>query len=153
MGDRLGIRGAVDILLLEPLQNWKYLSQDTSTKYYNSFPSSKSLPPVRLELTAFRLWDWRAAYCATEAWCCSPGPGESQYGSTHPHDVEKIFCQKWDLNPRPHTRTRILLSTPYQGSKAEPWVWRLRPLGHPDSWHSDGKKDHPIWGSNPGPLD
>ena len=74
-------------------------------------------------------------------------------GSAHPHDVEKIFCQKWDLNPRPHTRTRILLSTPYQGSKAEPWVWRLRPLGHPDSWHSDGKKDHPIWGSNPGPLD
>ena len=28
------------------------------------------MPPVRLELTAFRLWDWRAAYCATEArWC------------------------------------------------------------------------------------
>ena len=27
----------------------------------------KDLPPVRLELTAFRLWDWRAAYCATEA--------------------------------------------------------------------------------------
>ena len=26
------------------------------------------MPPVRLELTAFRLWDWRAAYCATEAW-------------------------------------------------------------------------------------
>ena len=26
------------------------------------------LPPVRLELTAFRLWDWRAAYCATEAY-------------------------------------------------------------------------------------
>ena len=25
------------------------------------------LPLVRLELTAFRLWDWRAAYCATEA--------------------------------------------------------------------------------------
>ena len=22
---------------------------------------------VRLELTTFRLWDWRAAYCATEA--------------------------------------------------------------------------------------
>jgi hypothetical protein len=29
----------------------------------------KSLLPVRLEFTAFRLWDWRAAYCATEAWC------------------------------------------------------------------------------------
>ncbi len=28
----------------------------------------KVLPRVRLELTAFRLWDWRAAYCATEAW-------------------------------------------------------------------------------------
>ena len=25
------------------------------------------MPRVRLELTAFRLWDWRAAYCATEA--------------------------------------------------------------------------------------
>ena len=30
------------------------------------FRSSK-MPFVRLELTAFRLWDWRAAYCATEA--------------------------------------------------------------------------------------
>ena len=47
MGDRLGIRGAVDILLLEPIQNRKYL--------YKSFPDNKSLPPVRLELTAFRL--------------------------------------------------------------------------------------------------
>ena len=38
-----------------------------------TFPSEhlrkKRLPPVRLELTAFRLWDWRAAYCATEARC------------------------------------------------------------------------------------
>ena len=25
----------------------------------------------------------------------------------------KIVCQKWDLNPRPHARTRILSSTPY----------------------------------------
>ena len=23
--------------------------------------------------------------------------------------VAKISCQKWDLNPRPHTRTRILI--------------------------------------------
>ena len=41
--------------------------------YWND--KNKSLPRVRLELTAFRLWDWRAAYCATEAWlfiiyCC-----------------------------------------------------------------------------------
>ena len=28
---------------------------------------NNDLPRVRLELTAFRLWDWRAAYCATEA--------------------------------------------------------------------------------------
>ena len=35
---------------------------------HRSFPASKILPPVRLELTAFRLWDWRAAYCATEAY-------------------------------------------------------------------------------------
>ena len=25
------------------------------------------MPPVRIELTTFRLWDWRAAYCAKEA--------------------------------------------------------------------------------------
>ena len=27
----------------------------------------KQLPRVRIELTTFRLWDWRAAYCANEA--------------------------------------------------------------------------------------
>ena len=27
----------------------------------------KKMPPVRIELTTFRLWDWRAAYCAKEA--------------------------------------------------------------------------------------
>ena len=32
----------------------------------------------------------------------------------------KIVCQKWDLNPRPHARTRILFSTPYLESKAVP---------------------------------
>ena len=25
------------------------------------------MPPVRIELTTFRLWDWRATYCAKEA--------------------------------------------------------------------------------------
>ena len=29
--------------------------------------ASKLLPRVRVELTTFRLWDWRAAYCANEA--------------------------------------------------------------------------------------
>ena len=33
-------------------------------------------------------------------------------------DTKKNCCQKWDLNPRPHTRTRILYTTPYHGSKA-----------------------------------
>ena len=45
----------------------------------------------------------------------------------------KGFCQEWDLNPCPLSRTRILTSTPYWGARIEPWVWRLRPLGHPDS--------------------
>ena len=46
--------------------------------------------------------------------------------------VQKYCCQEWDLNPCPLSRTRNLMHTPYQGAKIEPWVWRLRPLGHPD---------------------
>ena len=40
----------------------------------------------------------------------------------------KKICQKWDSNPRPHTWTRIL---PWRKESCS-WVWRLRPLGHPD---------------------
>ena len=40
------------------------------------------------------------------------------------------YCQKWDLNPRPHSWTRTLYPKLSEGNK--PWVWRLRPLGHPD---------------------
>ena len=29
--------------------------------------SKNGLPRVRIELTTFRLWDWRAAYCANKA--------------------------------------------------------------------------------------
>ena len=47
--------------------------------------------------------------------------------------VKKKFCQEWDLNPCPLSRTRIPIIAPYQGAKFIPWVWRLRPLGHPDS--------------------
>ena len=36
-------------------------------KLMGSKMKKKDLPRVRLELTAFRLWDWRAANCATEA--------------------------------------------------------------------------------------
>ena len=39
-------------------------------------------------------------------------------------------CQKWDSNPRPHTWTRMLLCS--QRKRPYSWVWRLRPLGHPD---------------------
>ena len=42
--------------------------------------------------------------------------------------MQKV-CQKWDLNPRPHSWTRILI---HLNARSESWVWRLRPLGHPD---------------------
>ena len=32
--------------------------------------------------------------------------------------ILKCCCQKWDLNPRPHTRTRNLYTTPYHRSTA-----------------------------------
>ena len=43
---------------------------------------------------------------------------------------KKVRCQKWDSNPRPHSWTRTLM--PRYGKDYYPWVWRLRPLGHPD---------------------
>ena len=45
---------------------------------------------------------------------------------------KKCFCQKGDSNPCPHKRTRNLILTSYQEARIEPWVWRLRPLGHSD---------------------
>ena len=48
----------------------------------------------------------------------------------HLYFLSKSVCQKWGLNPRPHTRTRMLWFTFCEQGK--PWVWRLRPLGHPD---------------------
>ena len=53
-----------------------------------------------------------------------------EHGLNVPFPVKKL-CQKWDLNPRPHTRTRTLALLCREGC---PWVWRLRPLGHPDSY-------------------
>ena len=38
------------------------------SKINSALDKWKKLPRVRIELTAFRLWDWRAAYCATKAW-------------------------------------------------------------------------------------
>ena len=32
---------------------------------------------------------------------------------TRAQNIKKL-CQKWDLNPRPHTRTRILIYAIYQ---------------------------------------
>ena len=31
--------------------------------------------------------------------------------------MKQKFCQKWDLNPRPHTRTRILTSLPIKEAR------------------------------------
>ena len=47
-------------------------------------------------------------------------------------DLEKL-CQKWDSNPRLQMETRTLVRW---GSASYAWVWRLRPLGHPDLEHS-----------------
>ena len=41
-----------------------YLTYGTS---HSMSMKQKRVPLVRIELTTFRLWDWRAAYCATEA--------------------------------------------------------------------------------------
>ena len=45
-------------------------------------------------------------YCCP-FWCNEPGA------------MQKVFCQKWDSNPRPQKWTAT-------------WTQRLRPLGHPD---------------------
>lgn len=45
---------------------WRYV-QSLSILLFH-FLTLKYMPRVRLELTTFRLWDWRAAYCANEAW-------------------------------------------------------------------------------------
>ena len=42
--------------------------------------------------------------------------------------MKKGFCQKWDSNPRPHSWTRTFS----ESEECYSWVWRLRPLGHPD---------------------
>ena len=48
--------------------NFANKKKAASKAFCYSFTKKDFLPRVRLELTAFRLWDWRAAYCATEAW-------------------------------------------------------------------------------------
>ena len=130
-------------------ENWSMAPRDLKKV---SFPCrGKCMPPVRLELTAFRLWDWRAAYCATEA---VAGPqaktADLQFKTTPPvHLEQKVSCQKWDSNSRPQTRTRNLIPSPIKGTRLKPWVWRLRPLGHPDTlatWVRPNV-DHPSrWG-------
>ena len=52
---------------------------------------------------------------------------------------KKKVCQKWDSNPRPHSGTRNL----YQRKLVGAWVWRLRPLGHPDRLALLGKQTKP----------
>ena len=73
--------------------------------------------------------------------------------------VKKVICQKWDLNPRPHTRTRILIL--HSLSRGQGLNLESGALDHSailtvrKSEGETQQKDlyHPIWGSNPGPLD
>ncbi len=51
------------------------------------------------------------------------------------------MCQKWDSNPRLHSETRSPVST----EGLEPWVWRLRPLGHPDTVLKHDEVEHFIY--------
>ena len=56
--------------------------------------------------------------------------GETNHTSIcQPSDLQVKNCQKWDLNPRLHVETR----SPFAQEGVSPWVWRLRPLGHPDT--------------------
>ena len=51
-----------------PFCNWsKDIFGQTQRKKKKRNAVEKSCAPVRIELTTFRLWDWRAAYCAKEA--------------------------------------------------------------------------------------
>ena len=46
--------------------------------------------------------------------------------------MQKKQCQEWDLNPRLHSETRTPVPIAQWEGMLSPWVWRLRPLGHPD---------------------
>ena len=60
----------------------------------------KILPRVRIELTTFRLWDWRAAYCAIEAlksqlksWGNNPESTLTlQLWPQHELSITKMYC-------------------------------------------------------------
>ena len=51
------------------------------------------------------------------------------------------LCQKWDSNPRLQMETRTLVRW---CSASYAWVWRLRPLGHPDLKLSRNQLIHEI---------
>ena len=52
----------------------------------------------------------------------------SKYTIDWLNKIQKL-CQKWDSNPRLQMETRTLVRW---CSASLTWVWRLRPLGHPD---------------------
>ena len=114
MGDRLGIHSAVDIFTSSVVRTMVQVISPSPLILIISQQQEKQLPPVRLELTAFRLWDWRAAYCATEA--CAPARHIAFFQQTlRGTSAEKKLCQKGDSNPRPHKRTRNLHLSPIGG--------------------------------------
>ena len=61
--------------------------------------------------------------------------------------VEKLLSEV-GFEPTPSYEDQNSPIAPYEGSKAEPWVWRLRPLGHPDigeKWSSFGGNQKDIF--------
>ena len=121
-----------DILLSRSL-NLNQKVEKTSRGHSELNQGPAGLQPDALPLSYIPCLWWERAKPSKHLQC----EGRECYFPVVPRD--KKVCQEWDLNPCPLTRTRILMLTPYQGAKIEPWVWRLRPLGHPDilsnSWN------------------
>ena len=86
-------------------------------------PNKKKLPPVRLELTAFRLWDWRAAYCATEAslsWLFL----FSLVWHWKQKNVSKIHCVGRESNPGQLLGRQLCSPLYHRRSHARCWHWK-----------------------------
>ena len=65
-------------------------TEDKPLAQKNGRTIKNDLPRVRLELTAFRLWDWRAAYCATEAWV-EAGETNICFHTQRSHTMSPLF--------------------------------------------------------------
>ena len=62
--------------------------------------------------------------------------------------VSKELLSEVGFEPTPSSEDQKSPLNPLSRDKAEPWVWRLRPLGHPDigeKWSSFGGNQHDIF--------